>query len=103
MSAIRIEKGSLVVPINPVIPYIMGDGIGRDITPVMIRVIDTAVEKAYGGVRRIKWLRVFAGDDALQEAGYTLDETLKLPEKERQRIYLPTATIDALRLYKVSI
>ena len=53
---------SLDVPDNPVIPYIEGDGTGVDISPVMIKVIDAAVAKAYGGKRRIHWMEVYAGD-----------------------------------------
>ena len=49
------------VPDNPIIPFIEGDGIGVDITPVMIKVIDAAVDKAYGGKRKIHWMEVFAG------------------------------------------
>jgi isocitrate dehydrogenase len=51
----------LVVPSNPIIPYIIGDGIGIDVTPVMKRVLDYAVNKAYGNSREIKWLELYAG------------------------------------------
>ena len=53
---------SLNVPDQPVIPYIEGDGIGVDITPVMIKVIDTAVAKAYDGARQISWMEIFTGE-----------------------------------------
>ena len=53
---------SLNVPDHPVIPYIEGDGTGVDISPVMIKVVDAAVAKAYGGVRQIRWMEIFAGE-----------------------------------------
>ena len=57
---------SLNVPDNPIIPYIEGDGIGVDISPVMIKVVDAAVSKAYGGKRNISWMEVYAGEKATQ-------------------------------------
>ena len=54
--------GSLNVPERPIIPYIEGDGIGIDITPVMRKVVDAAVTKAYGDRRRIEWMEIFAGE-----------------------------------------
>src|SRR4051812_26834405 len=54
--------GGLTVPNDPIIPYIEGDGTGVDITPVMLKVVDAAVAKAYGGKRRIHWMEVFAGE-----------------------------------------
>ena len=56
-------------PDNPIIPYIEGDGIGVDITPVMIQVIDAAVTKAYGGLRKIHWMEVYAGEKSTQLYG----------------------------------
>ena len=53
---------SLVVPDRPIIPYIEGDGIGIDITPVMKQVLDAAVERAYGGKRSIAWMEIYAGE-----------------------------------------
>ena len=61
---ITIENGKLSVPNNPVIPYIGGDGIGVDISPVMIDVVDGAVASAYGGTRKIHWMEVYAGEKA---------------------------------------
>jgi len=61
---ITIENGKLRVPDNPVIPYIGGDGIGVDISPVMIDVVDGAVASAYGGTRQIHWMEVYAGEKA---------------------------------------
>ena len=55
---------SLNVPDHPIIPYIEGDGTGFDITPVMIKVVDAAVAKSYGGKRRIHWMEVYAGQKA---------------------------------------
>ena len=57
---------SLNVPDNPIIPFIEGDGIGVDVSPVMIKVVDAAVEKAYGGKRKISWMEVYAGEKATQ-------------------------------------
>jgi isocitrate dehydrogenase len=80
---------SLNVPHNPIIPFIEGDGTGRDITPVMIKVVDAAVAKAYGGTRRIHWMETYAGDKATRIYG---------PD-----VRLPTETVDVLREYVVSI
>ena len=57
---------SLNVPDNPIIPYIEGDGTGVDITPVMIKVVDAAVAKAYGGKRKIHWMEIYAGEKSTQ-------------------------------------
>src|SRR5690606_21160452 len=57
---------TLNVPTNPIIPYIAGDGIGVDISPVMIKVVDAAVEKAYGGERKIRPMEIYAGEQATQ-------------------------------------
>ena len=70
---------TLTVPDDPEIPYIEGDGIGKDITPAMIKVVDAAVDKAYGGKRKIKWVEVLAGEKAFKETGnYLPEETLKI-------------------------
>nr|MCU0934839.1 NADP-dependent isocitrate dehydrogenase [Gammaproteobacteria bacterium] len=80
---------SLSVPDHPVIPYIEGDGTGVDITPVMLRVVDAAVERAYGGKRRIAWMEVYAGEKAVRVYG---DDA-----------WLPAETLEAVREYVVSI
>ncbi len=80
---------TLNVPDNPIIPYIEGDGIGEDISPVMIKVVDAAVEKAYAGKRKISWMEVYAGEKATQ----VYDSETWLPEE----------TLDAVRDYVVSI
>ena len=80
---------SLNVPDYPIIPYIEGDGIGIDVTPVMLDVVNAAVEKAYGSERQIKWMQVYAGAKAVEVYG----------ENE----YLPDETLDAFRRYVVSI
>ena len=77
------------IPDNPIIPYIEGDGIGMDITPVMIKVIDAAVSKAYGGKKKIHWMEVYAGEKSTQLYG---------PDE-----WFPKETFDALREYSVSI
>ena len=77
-SAITMEKGRLSVPDQPIIHYIEGDGIGVDITPVMIDVVDAAVHKAYSGSRQIHWSEVLAGEKAFNATGEWLpDETLE--------------------------
>jgi len=80
---------TLNVPNNPIIPYIEGDGIGIDITPVMIKVVDAAVEQAYGGQRKIAWMEVYAGEKATQV--YDPDT------------WLPKETLEVVRDYVVSI
>jgi isocitrate dehydrogenase len=80
---------TLNVPDQPVIPYIEGDGTGVDITPVMLRVVDAAVAKAYGGQRKIAWMEVFAGEKSTQVYG---------PD-----VWLPAETLDVVRDYVVSI
>jgi isocitrate dehydrogenase len=80
---------SLLVPENPIIPFIEGDGTGVDITPVMRKVVDAAVEKSYGGKRRIAWMEVYAGEKAVATYG--------------ANTWLPEETMQALREYVVSI
>ena len=84
---IRLEGDRLVVPDHVCIPYIQGDGVGVDITPAMLRVVDAAVSKAYGGGRSIEWLELLAGEKA----------------KERTGEYLPGETIEAIREHVVAI
>ena len=81
--------GNLVVPNNPIIPYIEGDGIGYDITPAMIKAVDSAVKVAYLGERKIEWMEVFCGEKSTQVYG--------------EDVWLPDETLDALREYVVSI
>ncbi|WP_028484529.1 NADP-dependent isocitrate dehydrogenase [Thioalkalivibrio sp. ALE17] len=83
------EQGKLQVPDHPVIPYIEGDGIGVDITPVMRRVTDAAVEKAYGGKKAIEWMEVYAGEKATR----VYDDDSGLPDE----------TLEAVKDYCVSI
>lgn len=80
---------SLNVPNFPIIPYIEGDGIGADISPVMLKVVDAAVTKAYGSKRAISWMEVFCGEKATKVYG---------PD-----VWLPQETFEALREYVVSI
>jgi len=80
---------SLNVPNHPIIPFIEGDGIGIDVTPVMRKVIDSAIAKAYGGQRQIAWMEIFAGEKSLKVYG---------PD-----VWLPDETMHALREYAVSI
>ena len=80
---------SLNVPDQPIIPYIEGDGTGVDITPVMLKVVDAAVAKAYGGKRKIHWMEVYAGEKSTKVYG---------PD-----VWLPDETLEAVRDYVVSI
>ncbi|MBN3755410.1 NADP-dependent isocitrate dehydrogenase [Paraburkholderia sp. Tr-20389] len=80
---------SLNVSDQPIIPYIEGDGTGVDITPVMIKVVDAAVEKAYGGKKKIHWMEIFAGEKATRVYG---------PD-----VWLPDETLEVVKEYIVSI
>src|SRR5438445_4064491 len=86
-AAISRKKGQLVVPDNPIIPFIEGDGTGPDIWRASVRVFDAAVEKVYKGKRKIHWLEVFAGEKSNNEFG----------------TWLPESTVQACRDYLVSI
>jgi len=103
--AITRTQDGLQVPDHPIIPFIRGDLIGIDITPAMLEVVDAAVEKAYGGKRKIEWMKILAGDEAV-ETNYpnmTKEELAAIPPDERQNYYLPKETVDAIRKYLVSI
>ena len=63
---ITLKDGVLTVPNNPIIPFIEGDGIGSDITPAMIDVVDAAVEKAYGEEKSISWMEIYCGENLLK-------------------------------------
>ena len=80
---------SLNVPDQPIIPYIEGDGTGLDITPVMLKVVDAAVAKSYGGKRKIHWMEIFAGEKATKVYG---------PD-----VWLPDETLDIVKDYIISI
>ncbi len=82
-------NGKLTVPDHPIIPRIEGDGIGTDISKAMARVIDAAVDKAYGGKRKISWMNVYAGDASVERYG--------------ENVWLPDETVDAIREFKVAI
>jgi isocitrate dehydrogenase len=84
---ITIANGKLTVPNNPIIPFIEGDGTGPDIWRASVRVFDAAVEKAYGGQRKIHWMEIYAGEKANNQFG----------------TWLPEATVQACRDYLVSI
>ena len=84
---ITLENGTLNIPDNPIIHYIEGDGIGVDISPVMIKVVDAAVAKAFDGNKQIHWVEVLAGEKAFNNAGE----------------WLPDATLSAMRNGLVSI
>ncbi len=80
---------SITVPENPIIPFIEGDGIGVDITPVMKKVVDAAVNKAYSGKRKIAWMEVYAGEKSTKVYG--------------DNVWLPDETLAAIKDYVVSI
>ena len=84
---ITLENNALKVPNNPIVTYIEGDGIGIDITPVMLNVVNTAVKKAYGGKREIHWMEIYAGEKADGIYGE----------------YLPEETVDAIKEFSVAI
>ena len=86
-TSITMEEGTLNVPNDPIVHYIEGDGIGIDISPVMIDVVDASVAKAYGGEKQIHWNEVLAGEKAFNATGE----------------WLPEATLDAMRTGLVSI
>lgn len=86
---ITISNGSLIIPNNPIIPFIEGDGIGSDIWNTSVKVIDFAIEKAYKGQRKIHWLEVYAGEKASKVYG--------------ENIYLPDDTLNAIKEYKIAI
>jgi len=82
-----MENGELIIPDDPIIHFIEGDGIGVDITPVMIGVVNAAVEKAYGGLRNISWVETLAGEKAFNEVNE----------------WLPEATLNSMRTGLISI
>ena len=86
-TSITMEKGILNVPNDPIVHFIEGDGIGIDITPVMINVVDASVEKAYNGEKKIHWNEVLAGEKAFNTTGE----------------WLPEETLDAMKNGLVSI
>ena len=85
--AVEFANGKFVIPDNPIIPFIEGDGTGRDIWKASVRVVDAAVEQAYGGKRKIAWFEVFAGEKA----------------KELFGTWLPDQTVDAFRDLRIGI
>src|SRR5438445_3247291 len=86
-TAITLRNGQLVVPDDPIIPFIEGDGTGRDIWRASVRVFDAAVEKAYGGRKKIAWKEVYAGEKSFKQFNN----------------WLPDETVDAFRTYLVGI
>ncbi|HEX5764933.1 MAG TPA: isocitrate/isopropylmalate family dehydrogenase, partial [Woeseiaceae bacterium] len=88
--AITVNRdSSLNVPDRPVVPYVVGDGIGIDVTPVMQDVVNAAVSRAYGEKRQIKWMRVYAGAEAAEVYG--------------ENVHLPDETLHAFKKFIVSI
>jgi isocitrate dehydrogenase len=81
------QDNELIVPNNPIIPFIEGDGIGPDIWAAAVRIFDAAVEKAYNGKRKIEWLKVLAGEEAYKKTGE----------------WLPKETIESFREYRIGI
>lgn len=88
MSSIKVDSnGRLLVPDTVTIPYIAGDGVGKEIFPVMMNVVDIAVSKAYAGIRKIKWKKLLAGQEAFELTGQ----------------WLPEETLQAFKMYLVGI
>ena len=83
------SNGTLNIPNNPIIPFIEGDGIGSDITPAMIKVVDAAVQKAYNGAKEISWMEIYTGEKATKVYGAD--------------VWLPDETLDLLKEYVVAI
>ncbi len=87
---IKVDQNfSLSVPDNPIVPYIIGDGTGVDITPVMLKVVDAAVKKAYGGKKSIVWMEMYAGEKSCRVYG--------------ENVWLPDETLEAAKEFVVSI
>ena len=86
-ASITCNDGKLDVPNNPIIPVIVGDGIGQDVTPAAMKVLDAAVHKAYGASKQISWQKVLAGEEAFNEVGE----------------WLPESTLDSIRDNLVAI
>ena len=84
---IQMNKGKMIVPDNPTIPFIEGDGIGKEITTQVQKILDSAIEKSYSGKKKIDWLEVLAGEKAFTEVG----------------TWLPAQTIDAFRNHLIGI
>ena len=83
------SEGRLIVPNNPIIPFVEGDGIGSDITPTMIAVVNNAVSKAYGEDKKIAWMEIYCGEKAVKVYG--------------EGNWLPSETLLALETYLVGI
>lgn len=86
---ITLQNGKLNVPHNPIIPFIEGDGIGVDVTPAMLKVVDAAVEKAYKGERKI--------------SGWKFTPVRNQPTSMAVDVWLPAETLDLIRDYRVAI
>lgn len=82
-------NGKMIVPNDPIIPFIEGDGIGVDVTPAMQRVVDAAVAKAYGGARKISWMEIYTGEKSTRVYG--------------ENTWLPEETLEVIRDYHVAI
>lgn len=82
-------SNNLVVPNSPIIPYVEGDGIGADISPVMLKVVDAAVDKAYSGEKKIAWMEIFVGEKSTKVYG--------------SDVWLPEESLEAIKEYKVAI
>ena len=86
-ASITCSNGKLAVPNNPIIPVIIGDGIGQDVTPVAMKVLDAAVNKAYCNEKKISWKKVLAGEEAFNETNE----------------WLPEETLDTIKEHLVAI
>lgn len=101
----RIENGNLIVPDNPIVPYIAGDGIGPDILNAVRPTVDAAVQKAYGGKRKITWFKIYAGDEAREyyHPEVSDEQISSMPIDDQRDLYLPQDTIKAMKEYLINL
>jgi isocitrate dehydrogenase len=106
---ITLKNGVWHIPDHPIIPYIEGDGTGVDITPVMKKVVDAAVKKAYGGKKEIVWMEVYAGEKATKvytpkpSVPATPGNLFEVHEVQHQPVWLPDETLEAMKEFHIGI
>ena len=102
---VTIKDGQWNIPDNPIVCWVEGDGIGPEISKVMMKIVDAAVEKAYNGKRKFEWFEIFAGDKAreLYNPEVTDEELKALSPDEQRMTYLPNDTLKVVRDYHLAI
>ncbi|MCK4280461.1 MAG: hypothetical protein KAW94_07780, partial [Candidatus Thorarchaeota archaeon] len=102
---VTVKDGKWNIPDNPIVCWVEGDGIGPEISKVMIKIVDAAVEKAYNGKRKFEWFEIFAGDKAreLYNPEVTDEELKALSPDEQRMTYLPDDTLQVVRDYHLAI